>query len=76
MLTQENMPDYGTKTIPLEYYTMTPYDSSFKGLHILFEKAMLTIPWENIFRFGYKQLRIAETEKFPHVTFSFPWTRS
>ncbi|HQB29078.1 MAG TPA: 2,3-bisphosphoglycerate-independent phosphoglycerate mutase, partial [Paludibacter sp.] len=37
MLTQEDMPDYGTQTIPLEYYTMTPYDSSFKGLNVLFE---------------------------------------
>jgi 2,3-bisphosphoglycerate-independent phosphoglycerate mutase len=72
MLTQEDMPDHGTKTIPLEYYTMTPYDSSFKGLHILFEKSNVdNTLGEYLSDLGMKQLRIAETEKFPHVTFFF-----
>jgi 2,3-bisphosphoglycerate-independent phosphoglycerate mutase len=72
MLTQENMPDYGTKTIPLEYYTMTPYDSSFKGLHVLFGKSNVeNTLGEYLSNMGMKQLRIAETEKFPHVSFFF-----
>lgn len=72
MLTQEDMPDHGTQTIPLEYYTMTPYDSSFKGLHILFEKSNVdNTLGEYLSDLGMKQLRIAETEKFPHVTFFF-----
>jgi len=72
MFTQEDMPDYGTKTIPLEYYTMTPYDSSFKGLNVLFEKSNVdNTLGEYLSDLGMKQLRIAETEKFPHVTFFF-----
>ena len=72
MLTQEDMPDYGTKTIPLEYYTMTPYDSSFKGLHVLFGKSNVeNTLGEYLSNMGMKQLRIAETEKFPHVSFFF-----
>jgi len=72
MLTQEDMPDYGTKTIPLEYYTMTPYDSSFKGLHVLFGKSNVeNTLGEYLSNLGMKQLRIAETEKFPHVSFFF-----
>ena len=70
VLTQEDMPEYGMKTIPLYYCTMTPYDAKFKGLHILFDKENVnnTIG-EYVSSLGLKQLRIAETEKYAHVTF-------
>ena len=60
------------KTIPLHYCTMTPYDATFKGLHIIYDKenADNTIG-EILSRAGKKQLRIAETEKYAHVTFFF-----
>jgi len=60
------------KTLPLHYCTITPYDDKFKGLHILFDKDNVqeTIG-EVIANAGLKQLRIAETEKYAHVTFFF-----
>jgi len=72
VLTQTDMPEEGMHTIPLEYYCMTPYDSSYKGLHILFDKDNVqNTLGEYISSLGMKQLRIAETEKFAHVTFFF-----
>ncbi len=72
VLTQEDMPEQGMKTIPLHYYCMTPYDAHFKGLHILFDKDNVTNTLgETVARAGKKQLRIAETEKYAHVTFFF-----
>ena len=72
VLTQTDMPEEGMHTIPLEYYCMTPYDSSYKGLHILFDKDNVqNTLGEYISSLGLKQLRIAETEKFAHVTFFF-----
>lgn len=70
VLTQEDMPEHGMKTIPLYYCTMTPYDAKFSGLHILFDKDNVnnTIG-EFVSSLGLKQLRIAETEKYAHVTF-------
>jgi 2,3-bisphosphoglycerate-independent phosphoglycerate mutase len=72
VLTQEDMPNEGMKTIPLHYCTMTPYDANFKGMHILFDKDNVknTIG-EVVANKGLKQLRIAETEKYAHVTFFF-----
>ena len=60
------------KTLPLHYCTITPYDDKFKGLYILFDKDNVqeTIG-EVIANAGLKQLRIAETEKYAHVTFFF-----
>ena len=56
----------------LQYYCMTPYDSSFQGLHILFPKENVqNTMGEIVSNAGLKQLRIAETEKFAHVTFFF-----
>jgi 2,3-bisphosphoglycerate-independent phosphoglycerate mutase len=71
-LTQKDMPEHGMKTIPLHYCTMTPYDATFKGLHIIYDKenANNTIG-EILANEGKKQLRIAETEKYAHVTFFF-----
>jgi len=72
VLTQQDMPEVGMKTIPLEYYCMTPYDSSYKGLHVMFDKDNVqNTLGEYISSLGMKQLRIAETEKFAHVTFFF-----
>ena len=72
-LTQQDMPEHGMQTIPnLQYYCMTPYDSSFTGLHILFPKENVqNTMGEIVSNNGLKQLRIAETEKFAHVTFFF-----
>jgi 2,3-bisphosphoglycerate-independent phosphoglycerate mutase len=71
-LTQKDMPENGMKTMPLYYCTMTPYDSTFKGLHIIYpkENADNTIG-EVLAAAGKSQLRIAETEKYAHVTFFF-----
>jgi len=72
VLTQKNMPEEGMMTIPLEYYCMTPYDSSYKGLHVIFDKDNVqNTLGEYVSSLGLKQLRIAETEKFAHVTFFF-----
>lgn len=72
VLTQCDMPDAGMHTLPLYYCTMTPYDSSFEGLHILFDKENVeNTLGEWISKQGLSQLRIAETEKFAHVTFFF-----
>lgn len=72
-LTQHDMPEQGMHTIPgLQYYCMTPYDSSFTGVHILFPKENVdnTIG-EYVSSLNLKQLHIAETEKYAHVTFFF-----
>jgi len=59
-------------TLPLYYCTITPYDDKFKGLHILFDKDNVSETiGEVIANAGLKQLRIAETEKYAHVTFFF-----
>lgn len=72
VLTQKDMPEADMDTIPLYYCTMTPYDATFKGLHVIYpkENADNTIG-EVLAASGRKQLRIAETEKYAHVTFFF-----
>ena len=71
VLTQQDMPEAGMNTIPgLQYYCMTPYDASFKGVHILFDKENVeNTLGEYVASQGLKQLHIAETEKYAHVTF-------
>ncbi len=72
VLTQKDMPEAGMKTIPLQYFTMTPYDDTFKGLHIIFDKDNVqNTLGEIVSKEGLHQLRIAETEKYAHVTFFF-----
>ena len=71
-LTQKEMPEYGMQTLNLHYTTMTMYDKNFKDVNVIFEKDNLhntlgQVVAEN----GLKQIRIAETEKYPHVTFFF-----
>ena len=70
VLTQQDMPEEGMHTLPLYYCCMTPYDAKFEGLHILFDKENVrnTIG-EYVSSLGLSQLRIAETEKYAHVTF-------
>ncbi len=70
VLTQQDMPEAGMHTLPLYYCCMTPYDAKFTGLHILFDKENVpdTIG-EWVSKQGLRQLRIAETEKYAHVTF-------
>ncbi len=71
VLTQHDMPEAGMTTIPnLQYYCMTPYDASFTGVHILFDKENVTNTLgEYLSSLDKKQLHIAETEKYAHVTF-------
>ena len=73
VLTQQDMPDAGMKTIPgLKYYCMTPYDASFTGVSILFPKENVEDTLgEYLSKQGKKQLHTAETEKYAHVTFFF-----
>ena len=73
VLTQQDMPEQGMHTIPgLQYYCMTPYDASFKGVHILFDKENVqNTLGEYLAANGKTQLHIAETEKYAHVTFFF-----
>ncbi len=73
VLTQQDMPDEGMHTIrDLQYYCMTPYDASFKGVHILFPKENVeNTLGEYLSNKGKKQLHTAETEKYAHVTFFF-----
>ena len=70
VLTQQDMPEQGMTTIPnLQYYCMTPYDDSFTGVHVIFQKDNLNNTLgEYISSKGLKQLHIAETEKYAHVT--------
>lgn len=71
-LTQLEFPQQGMKPLPLHYTTMTEYDATFKGVHVIFETDNLNNTLgEVIERAGLKQIRIAETEKYPHVTFFF-----
>ncbi|RMG56748.1 MAG: 2,3-bisphosphoglycerate-independent phosphoglycerate mutase, partial [Bacteroidetes bacterium] len=72
VLTQEDMPDHGMHTLKLHYATMTRYDDAFKGVHVLYDKDNIRNGLgEYLSSLGKKQIRIAETEKYPHVTFFF-----
>lgn len=72
MLSQNDFPEFNTKKLSLYYVTMTNYDDSFKGMHIIFNKDHLTDTLGEILsKADKKQIRIAETEKYPHVTFFF-----
>jgi 2,3-bisphosphoglycerate-independent phosphoglycerate mutase len=73
VLSQQDMPERGMYRIPnLQYYTMTPYDPTFKNVHVLFDKDNVNNTLgEYLSSLGLKQLHIAETEKYAHVTFFF-----
>jgi 2,3-bisphosphoglycerate-independent phosphoglycerate mutase len=71
-LTQKDMPEFDMKTIPLYYITMATYDESFKGIRVIFDKQNVeNTMGEVVSKAGLKQIRIAETEKYAHVTFFF-----
>ena len=71
-LSQRDVPEAGMTAIPLQMLTFTRYDETFKGVKVMFEKDDLTMTLgEVVSRAGRTQLRIAETEKYPHVTFFF-----
>ncbi|WP_304479591.1 2,3-bisphosphoglycerate-independent phosphoglycerate mutase, partial [uncultured Duncaniella sp.] len=72
-LTQHDIPEADMKVVPgLQYYCMTPYDASFTGVHILFPKENVeNTLGEYLSSLDKKQLHIAETEKYAHVTFFF-----
>ena len=71
-LTQKDFPEPGMKKLALDYITMTNYDNEFVGVQVIFDKDNLSNTLgEVIANAGRKQIRIAETEKYPHVTFFF-----
>ena len=66
------MPAFNMKIIPLDYFTMTKYDHNYKNIHVVFEKDNLyNTLGEVLEKAGKRQIRAAETEKYPHVTFFF-----
>lgn len=72
VLTQRDIPDYELKKLQLYYVTMTPYDDTFQNVKVLFEKEGLhQTLGEVLSNNGKTQIRIAETEKYPHVTYFF-----
>ncbi|WP_103866675.1 2,3-bisphosphoglycerate-independent phosphoglycerate mutase [Aquimarina sp. I32.4] len=72
MLSQKDMHEYNTHKLPLHYVTMTNYDENFEGINIIYNKDNITETLgEIISNAGKTQIRIAETEKYPHVTFFF-----
>jgi len=72
MLSQKDMHEYNTHKLPLHYVTMTNYDDTFEGIHVIYDKENITNTLGQVLaEAGKKQIRIAETEKYPHVTFFF-----
>ena len=72
VLTQTDMPEFGMKRLQLHYTTMTQYDQKFKNVHIIFDNDDLKNTLGEILEQNHKnQIRIAETEKYPHVSFFF-----
>lgn len=70
--TQKDLPEYGMHTMPLQWYTMTSYKEDFRGINVIFEKENVTRTiGELVSDAGIRQIRIAETEKYAHVTFFF-----
>ncbi len=71
-LTQKDFPEFDMKKMDLHYCCMTRYDETFNGLYVLFEKDnLLNTLGDILSKEGKTQVRIAETEKYPHVTFFF-----
>lgn len=71
-LTQKDFPEYDMKALDLHYITMTPYDETFKNVEVIFNKENIVNTLGEVLETkGKSQVRIAETEKYPHVTFFF-----
>jgi 2,3-bisphosphoglycerate-independent phosphoglycerate mutase len=72
VLTQMDIPEFDMKHLSLHYTTMTEYDKTYKNVHVVFENDNLNNTLGEILQQnGLKQIRIAETEKYPHVSFFF-----
>ncbi len=72
VLSQEDHPEYDMKKLPLYFVTLTNYDDTFKNTHVVYDKDNITNTLGEVLeKHGKKQIRIAETEKYPHVTFFF-----
>lgn len=72
VLSQKDFPEFDMKALPLYYVTMTNYDETYQNVKVIYNKDNLTNTiGEVIAKAGKKQIRIAETEKYPHVTFFF-----
>ena len=70
--TQQDLPEFGMHTMNLQWYTMTNYKADFKGINVIFDKEnVANTMGEVVSKAGLKQIRIAETEKYAHVTFFF-----
>ncbi|WP_373056583.1 2,3-bisphosphoglycerate-independent phosphoglycerate mutase [Zunongwangia sp. H14] len=71
-LTQQDFPQYDMKKMPLYYVTLTKYDDNFTNVNVVFKKDNIKTTLGEVLEYtGKKQIRIAETEKYPHVTFFF-----
>ena len=72
VLSQRDFPEFEMKKLPLYYVTMTNYDETYEGVHVIYNKENITETLGEVLeKAGKKQIRIAETEKYPHVTFFF-----
>lgn len=72
VLTQQDFPEFGMKSLPLHYNTITNYDETFKNINVIYKTRNLEDTLGEVLeKVGKKQIRIAETEKYPHVTFFF-----
>ncbi len=72
VLSQEDMPQFSMKKMPLYYVTLTKYDDEFTNINIVFKKENIKTTLGEVLEYmGKTQIRIAETEKYPHVTFFF-----
>ncbi|WP_370476942.1 2,3-bisphosphoglycerate-independent phosphoglycerate mutase [Tamlana flava] len=72
VLSQEDFPDFGMKKLDLHYVTLTNYNDTYKNIKVIFNKENLTETLGEVLeKNNKKQIRIAETEKYPHVTFFF-----
>ena len=72
VLSQKAYPEFDMKALPLYFVTLTNYDDTFKNIHVVYDKDNLTETLGEVLeKNGKKQIRIAETEKYPHVTFFF-----
>lgn len=72
VLTQQSFPEFGMKPLALHYVTLTNYDKAFKNINVVFDEEVLQQTLgEVLASYGKSQIRVAETEKYPHVTFFF-----
>lgn len=72
VLTQQDMPEFGMQKLNLHYTTMTEYDKTYKNVNVIFSTDNLTKTLGEVLeQHGRTQIRIAETEKYPHVSFFF-----